>query len=258
MQMNSGTGIREVQKTATPDRMGIVSAIMSHHYRNAPYGGWRRDIPSDCDADHVDWESFQGEAKRRPFDAQRFWNWRFYWDYSGGNVFENMVHPVGFWYQVLGLSIPEAVTMTGGNYRCPDMQVPDTMTVTMNHREKVLFTWNSMFGNAYFGEGHDYLLGSQGTIMHDESDRVIYLSEAQRAAVAGEGALLSAKAQGAEGYQDWTPRHFQNFFDCMRTRKDPICPFDLGFRTAIACQMAVASYRNQRTVRWDPSTETIV
>jgi len=31
-------------------------------------------------------------------------NWRFYWDYSGGNVFENMVHTLGFWFGALGLT----------------------------------------------------------------------------------------------------------------------------------------------------------
>ena len=60
------------------------------------------------------------------------------------------------------------------------------------------------------------------------------------------------------GYLDSTGRHMQNFFDCMRSRKEPNCPFEMGFRTAIACQMAIASYRQQRTVRWDPLTEEIM
>jgi hypothetical protein len=50
----------------------------------------------------------------------------------------------------------------------------------------------------------------------------------------------------------------QNFFDCVRSRKEPHCPFELGFRTAIACQMAIASYRQKRTVRWDARAGDIV
>jgi hypothetical protein len=50
----------------------------------------------------------------------------------------------------------------------------------------------------------------------------------------------------------------QNFFDCVRSRKEPHSPFDLGYRTAIACQMANMSYRQQRTVRWDAAKEDIV
>ena len=70
--------------------MGVITAIHTHHYRNAPYGGWTREIPADCDTSHVDWSSFQGEAAPHDFDPQRYMNWRFFWDYSGGNVFENM------------------------------------------------------------------------------------------------------------------------------------------------------------------------
>jgi predicted dehydrogenase len=254
--MNSGPGISKVRELATLERMGTITAIQAHHYRNAPYGGWLRQIPADCDEQHFDWIGFQGEAKHYPFDPQRCINWRFYWDYSGGNVFENMVHQLGFWHEVLGLTIPESVTMAGANYLSPKMEVPDTMSVTMNHREKVLFTWNSMFSNGYYGETHDYLLGTNGTIMHDESDQVLYLPKDKH--VADENAQAAGDAKTNAGYKDSTVQHLQNFFDCMRSRKQPICPFELGFRTAITCQMAITSYRQQRTVRWDPGQLDIV
>ena len=57
---------------------------------------------------------------------------------------------------------------------------------------------------------------------------------------------------------DATVTHMQNFFDCMRTRKEPNCPFEIGFRSAIACYMAITSYREKRTVRWDEKTEEVV
>ena len=136
-----------------PERIGLITQLHTFHYRNAPYGGWKREIPSDCDPQHVDWKAFEGEAKEHPFDPNRFINWRFFWDYSGGNVFENMVHQVGFWYKLLDLKIPQKVTMVGANYISPGMQVPDTMDVSMIQREKILFTWNSMFGNNLYGRG---------------------------------------------------------------------------------------------------------
>jgi len=258
MQMNSGPGIRKVQELITPDRMGTISAIQAHHFRNAPYGGWLRQIPPDCDAEHVDWPAFEGEAPHHAFDPQRVVNWRFYWDYSGGNVFENMVHQVGFWYQVLGWSIPETVTMAGANYRSPKMEVPDTMTVSMNHSEKILFIWNSTFNNAYYGETHDFLFGTKGTVMHDEADRVVYLPQGRKPAAGQKDAGAGEGPGQPVSYLDSTGQHMQNFFDCVRSRKEPVCPFEMGFRSAIACQMANASYRRQRTVRWDPQAEEIV
>jgi predicted dehydrogenase len=257
MQMNSGPGIAKVTEMATTERMGDITAIQAHHYRNAPYGGWLRQIPADCDDQHVDWPGFEGEAKHCAFDPQRYMNWRFYWDYSGGNVFENMVHQVGFWHQVLGLGIPQSVTMAGANFHSPKMEVPDTMSVSMNHPGKLLFTWNSMFSNAYYGETHDYLFGSKGTLVHDESDQVLYLPQGKRAADEAQ-ALAAPGAKAPAGYSDSTLQHMQNFFDCVRSRNQPVCPFEMGFRAAITCQMAITSYRQQRTVRWDSKAEDIV
>lgn len=256
MQMNSAPGLQKVRELATAERMGTVTALQAYHFRNAAHGGWLRRIPPDCDAAHVDWPAFEGEAKSVPFDPQRYMNWRFYWDYSGGNVFENMVHQVGFWYGALGWSIPEAVTMTGANLLSPQMHVPDTMNVVMHQPEKALFTWSSLFGNSFYSEGYDYLFGAAATLIHDESDNVAYLPQRRRGAEAGAAAAPPAIGKG--GYKDYTQQHMQNFFDCVRSRKEPACPFEIGFRSAVACQMAIASYRQQRTVRWDPATEEIV
>ena len=97
-------------------RVGKISAIHAHMYRNTPHGKpqWSRPVFSDVTSDAINWESFLGEAPRRPFDANRFVNWRFFWDYSGGNVFESMSQQLAFWYGALNLQIPRAVSMLGG------------------------------------------------------------------------------------------------------------------------------------------------
>ncbi len=257
IQAISCPGFSRIRQMITPEKMGVVTALHTHHYRNSPHGGWTREIPSDCDLDHVDWKAFEGEAKSYPFDSERFINWRFFWDYDGSNVFENMVHQVGFWYKLMDFKIPGSVTMTGANLLSPKMQMPDTLDVSM-HQEKVVFTWNSMFGNNFYGEGHDLLLGNKGTIARNQSDQVRY--QAQGGEGLGVDTISTTAVEGgiATGYFDATPAHMQNFFDCVRSRKEPNCPFEIGYRSAIACQMAVASYHKRRAVQWDPKTEDII
>lgn len=260
IQSTSSPAVEQAREFLTPEKMGTITAIHTHHYRNAPYGGWKRAIPADCDEQHVDWPGFQGEARPHPFEPNRVINWRFYWDYAGGNVYENMVHQVGFWYKLMSLKIPAGVTMTGGNYLSPEMEVPDTMDVSMTQSEKLLFTWNSMFGNRYFGEGDDLVLGNKGTILRDDRDQVRYEPQDQpKGTKSAESAGPPAKKSAdivAGG--DATLAHLQNFFDCTRTRKEPNCPFEIGFRSAVTCYMAIASYRQNRTIRWDEKTEEIV
>ena len=250
MQMNSGHGVQKVREIAASDALGTVTLIQSHHFRNTPYGGWMRQVPADCNPEHVDWAAFQGEAKAVPFDPQRYINWRFFWDYSGGDVFENMVHTLAFWFGALDLSIPHSVTMTGANYLSPKMDIPDTFQVSMSHGEKLFSTFTSTFGNNYYGEKHDYLFGTKATLIHTDSDDVHVLPQGKK--------VTAPPPPSHGGDQKLTDMHMQNFFDCVRSRKEPVCPFELGFRTSIACQMAVASYRRQATVRWDPATDEII
>ena len=51
--------------------------------------------------------------------------------------------------------------------------------------------------------------------------------------------------------------HMRDFLECIRTGREPNCPFELGFRVSIACRMAVESYRQGRAVRWDPVSDEI-
>jgi predicted dehydrogenase len=256
-QATSGPAVSAVREYLNDPHMGTITQLHTHHYRNEPYGGWKRTIPGDCDAQHVDWAMFQGESAPHDFDPNRYMNWRFFWDYSGGNVFENMVHQVIFWNKVLDLKIPRSVTMGAGNYTSPQMEVPDTYDVAMDYGT-LLFTWNSMFGNRFYGEGYDMLLGTKGTIFRNESDRVWYASQSATSEPGAEekpGAKASADVVGTS---DSTDVHLQNFFDCVRSRKQPNCPFDLGYRSAITCRMALTSYREGRRVTWDAERGEIV
>jgi predicted dehydrogenase len=229
--------------------VGKITSIHAHMYRNTPHGKpqWSRPVYPDMTAENIIWNAFLGEAPKRPFDANRYLNWRFFWDYSGGNFYENMCHQVAFWYKVLGLQIPKAVTTVGGIYLWKDgREVPDTMSVAMEQPEEMLFTWDSGFGNNYYGVTED-VLGTDGTI--SKGQQIRYTPQKVNRPDGNE--MLGQTA---------TPRnaHMQNFLDCIRSGQEPNCPFELGYRVAIATRMAVDSYRQGRTLRWDIVKEEIV
>jgi len=233
-----------------PDLMGKITYIQSRMYRNTPHGKpqWSRQIYPDMTPENIVWKSFLGEAPQRPFDANRYLNWRFFWDYSGGNVFENMCHQLSFWYKAMGLNIPGKVTMTGGLYLWKDgREVPDTMAVSMEHDE-MLFTWDSGFGNERLAVAED-VLGDNGSITHTQTS-IRYQPE-KKTRPDGNEMIGMTKAD--------PKAHMKNFLDNIRGEcKELNCPFDLGYRVAITCRMAVESYRKGRTMRWDPKNEEIV
>jgi predicted dehydrogenase len=248
-QMTSTGQIPDALSFYKPDLMGKITAIHAHMYRNTPHGKpqWARPVYPDMTPENIIWKSFLGESKPVDFDANRYINWRFFWDYSGGNVYENMCHQLSFWYKVLDLKIPKAVTMVGGIYLWKDgREVPDTMNVSMEHEEEILYTWDSGFGNDQLRVTED-VLGDNGTI--SRSQQIKYTPQKVNRKDGNEMVGTTRSEPKA---------HMQNFIDCVRSGQQPNCPFELGFRISIACRMAVESYRQKRTMRWDPAKEEIV
>ncbi len=229
-------------------QLGRITAIQAQMYRNTPHGKaqWARPLYPDMTPENILWKPFLGDAPEREFDANRYMNWRLFWDYSGGNVHENLSHQLAFWYKALNLAIPKTVTMTGGVLLWKDgREVPDTMNVSMQHGEELLFTWSSGFGNNHLGSSEN-VLGTDGTIV--KAQQIRYVPQK----------VNQPRAAEVLGRTPTAPQaHMRNFFDAIRTGKEPNCPFELGYRVSVACRMAVESYRLGRTVRWDPVKEEI-
>src|SRR5450755_3531214 len=78
--------IRDVVQAGT---LGKVVAVQGTYSRNNQSGDWNWKIdpaagPDGKDDLHIDWKQWLGNAPERPFDADRFFRFRKYWDYSGG------------------------------------------------------------------------------------------------------------------------------------------------------------------------------
>jgi predicted dehydrogenase len=233
------------------ERMGRITAINMRMYRNTPLSKpqWSRkaQLTPDLNPRNVDWNAFLGDTPAREFDPHRFIHWRYFGDYSGGGVHENMSQQLAFWYKALDLGIPGAVTMTGGIYLWKDgREVPDTMSVSLEQPEGMLINWTSGFGNNHPGVSEE-VLGTHGTITRDQQVR--YLPQKVNRPAGNEMA-------GRAGHAPQV--HLQNFIDAIRGNAAASCPFELGYRVSIASHMAVESFRLGRTVRWDAQEEEIV
>jgi predicted dehydrogenase len=246
------------QFLSDPARMGTITAITMQMHRNTPGAKpqWSRTalLTADVNAQNVAWEDFWGEAfvgdaGPRPFDANRFIHWRYFWETSGGNVFEGMSQQLSFWYKALSLKIPQTASMKGGIYLWKDgREVPDTMSVTLQQPEEILINWVSGAGNNQLGASED-VLGTHGTI--SRASQIRYIAQKIN--------RPSANVSEMTGRSTHTPHaHMENFLDCIRSGEEPNCSFDLGFRVSVACRMAVDSHRTGRTLRWDPEREEIV
>jgi predicted dehydrogenase len=238
------------QFLSDPARMGKITAVSMQMHRATPMAKaqWARPamFTSDLTKENVRWADFQGNTSEKEFDRERFVHWRYFWDYSGGGVFENMSQQLSFWYKALNLSIPATASMAGGVYVWKDSrEVPDTMSVTLEQPEEILVNWVSGFSNNQLGVTED-VLGTHGSI--SRGSQVRYAP--QRLNLPNGTEMTGRAVQPPHA-------HVENFFASIRGNEEPNCPFELGYRVSVACRMAVESYHQGRTVRWDAAKQEI-
>jgi predicted dehydrogenase len=235
---------------------GKVTSVESWMSRNTPRGKgqWVRPIPTDCNAQNVDWKAFLNGRPDRPFDAQKFINWRLYWEFSGGNITENMVHQIGWIIGVLDLGVPTAAYMSGGVFAEKDgREVPDTISVTLDYPNDLIVSWQSTFSNSRYGLGVR-ILGSDGTIewLAGTTDMVSGQSLSGWAYSPEKTNRPGAAPIKGDSKGD---NHYANFVECVRSRKEPNASVELGYRSAIAAHMANQSYRRKEKVTLETSRQ---
>jgi predicted dehydrogenase len=252
LQHESSGALADAKKWIKDGLVGKVTQVESWMSRNTPHGKgqWVRPLPADCTAQNVNWTAFLNGRPERSFDPYKLINWRLFWEFSGGNVTENMVHQIAWIMTALDLPLPTAAYMSGGIFSEKDgREVPDTIAVTLDFPNDTVVTWQSTFNNSRYGLG-EHFLGSDGTIEHvagandmvrDNSEESIrYFPEKVNRA---NGTALTAQSPDQN--------HMANWIECMRSRKTPNASVDIGYRSAIAAHMANLAYRQKQRVTLD-------
>jgi predicted dehydrogenase len=259
LQHESEGPLADAKKWIADGMVGKVTLVESWMSRNTPHGKgqWVRAVPDDCTAQNVDWKAFLNGRPDVPFDPFKFLNWRLYWMFSGGNITENMIHQMAWIMSALDLPLPTAAYMSGGVFSEKDgRQVPDTIAVTVDFPNDMVVTFQSTFSNRRYGLGQR-ILGSDGTIEYvaGANDMVTGRSEEEEVHYYPED-VNRPKGTALKG-ESPSQNHIANWVDCMRTRKTPNAPVELGYRSAVVAHMANLSYRHKRRLTLEEAKATL-
>jgi predicted dehydrogenase len=249
LQFESSGSLADTREWIKAGKLGKVTQVESWMSRNTPHGKgqWVRPVPEDCNPQHVNWDLFLANRPKTAFDGNKFINWRLFWEFSGGNLTENMVHQIAWIITALDLQLPSGACMSGGIFSEKDgREVPDVIAVTLDYPELVV-VWRSTFNNKHFGMG-ERVLGSDGSVEHlmgstdmvtgrPHEEEIHYYPEK-----VNQPNGSTAQGKSADG------NHMLNFFECVRTRKQPNAPVEIGYKSAIAVHMANMAYREKRRV----------
>jgi predicted dehydrogenase len=238
--------------------IGEVHYTRAFWYRNslddAP--AWRYPIPADANEQNTDWTRFLGNAPKRPFSKPRFFQWRVYWDYSGGISTDLLVHQTDIAQFVLDKTAPVSCVASGGILRWTqdDREVPDTMSAAFEYPGGLHLNYSCYFGNDHFGYGEQFL-GNEGTIEVLDRQFLNFYPEKfggkapERVAARKE---LSVALPGNDNHA--VEAHIVNFFEAVRGREKVIAPLPVGQRAAVSGHIATLSLRRERKIFWDETT----
>jgi len=255
-------------KKAIADGM-IGQMIMSQgsYHRNSIGGEWNYTIEKDAGPDgkgdnYIDWKSWLGPAPKRPYDADRFFRFRKYWDYSGGiatDLFYHVVAPLNIcWNEP---QFPHRVMASGGVYIFKDeREVPDTFNLIADYPQGHSLVLSSSMANSQHIPG--LIRGHAGTIVMVEHG----MFERPTPAITVKPEVRQGKAIGGEEYatkfgtaeikipvdqRDMMTAHIDNFLSCIRSREKPHLDVETGARAQVVINLAVQSYREGKVMYWD-------
>jgi predicted dehydrogenase len=264
VQGTSWTRWHKVRELVESGALGQVVAAQGTYSRNDPSGDWNWPIdpeagPQGAGENYIDWQQWLGAAQPRAFDADRFFRFRKYWDYSGGIATDLHYHIVAPLHLALGNQHPTRVVGMGGLWVYHDgREVPDTFLDSADYPAKYTITVQSSQVNEVGPV--TMLRGTKATLlMGDEW-------EGPQSRQFNHAQIVAEKPYRDEFVRKWgkeeviipnlgnegDDKHVDNFFDCVRSRQEPNCGVSLGYTTMTHIALAVRSYREGRMFHFDP------
>ena len=242
--------------------IGEVHYVRAFWYRNfdptAPIpAAWRYVIPPDADESNSDWNKFLGSAPKRPFDKHRYYQWRNYWDYSGGISTDLLVHQTDISNFVLGKVLPTTCMASGGIYmwgKPDDREVPDTLSALYEYPDNFQLNYSCYFGNDQYGYGEQFL-GSEGTIEVLDRQKLHFYPQKFNKKPIKDRQEVHLDYIKDFNQPDATEAHVKNFIEAVQGKAKAIAPARAGQIAAIPGHMATLSYKNNKKIYWDPKAE---
>ena len=199
---------------------------------------------------NLDWKAWLGPAPKRAFDADRFFSWRRYWDYSGGIASDLFVHRVTRIIRSCDLNFPERAVATGGKFMWASSkaEIPDTFNILLDYSGGMTVQLISSMANDT--PVPHLIRGNKATL---EFTRTGFTIRPQ-GIHAREGKEIVHQKTGAEDIA----LHHRNLQNAIRNNEALKCDVMLGFYGVVACAMGVESYRRRKYLAFDANRERVV
>lgn len=273
--------VKECIASGALGRISKVEIVWNYH---GPRWRGRPEVQQVREED-TDWKRWLGNKPDRPFDPRAYCEFRLYKDFSSGIPDQWMSHGIDLVHYFTDDHFPASVVAHGGVYAWRDgRENPDTFQALLDYPKGFLVSYSTSFGND--SDSFTRIMGDKATLVNTggegsqrwklveekgthEDNPFVHRSEklitASKSSLRGTPFFDRVLNEGIEKtygalpfISDSNPSHMRNWFDCLRTRKQPNATVEHGFSHSAAVIMAARAQREGKKLYWDPRTEQIV
>lgn len=272
----SSLGNEKAKELLKDGAIGELNFAEGFWARHSPGGAWSYPIPADASTETLDWDTFLGNATKRPFDAKRFFRWRNYRDYGTGMSGDLFVHLFSSLHFITDSYGPNKIYSSGGlRYWKDGREVPDVLLGIFDYPEQAKahpafnLSLRCNFVDGTSGNTILKLIGSEGAMdigwdsvtlrrnKNFSSDDPFFIEKMKQA-----GTPLSDRKRilpqeeytfaAEKGYMGGPYDHFVNFFNAIKTNGKVAEDAIFGYRAAAPALLCNDSYNNDTAILWNP------
>ena len=239
MQQRSWSHFRDAVDLIQGGSIGRVPQVRTYWWQNYQPGSNFRPVDSQA----LDWKQWLGNAPAQPFAEEKFYRWRWFWNFGGGAMTDLCTHWIDVVHWAMKSDTPRQVHMLADKYVFEQWDCPDTVQAAFRYPGFDV-VYEGMMASSIDDGGLEFR-GTEGTLKLNRSGFSVHR----------EG--VSAKDNPvvkADSFRDGTITHMQNFFDCVKSRKEPNAPVETGIAAARAGQIANLAYQRGGQISWPPKS----
>ncbi len=222
-------------------KLGQITFGQAYWYQN--YAA-RKHLP-DLDPGKLDWKSWLGSAPDQPLRPERFFLWRWYWDFGGGALTDLMTHWIDVIHWYMGTPVPKTA-LTSGQIYASTWECPDTINCVLEYPKNYTVVYTGTMASRIDDGGFE-LRGTQGTLKVDRQHLAFYSEESPNI----KGTQAPEPEIFVRSLGDGTSTHLQNFLDCVRSRNKPNADIHVAHEAARASHIGNLSFKLGRKVKWN-------
>jgi predicted dehydrogenase len=235
MQQRSWSHFRNAVDLIQGGSLGRVTQVRTYWWQNYNVS-W---VPKPMDVSQLDWKRWLGSAPDQPFSLEKYSRWRWYWNFGGGAMTDLFAHWIDVVHWAMKSDQPVKAQMLGDKYIFEQWDCPDTIQAGFRYPGFDV-VYEGMMSSSIDDGGLEFR-GTEATLKLTRSGMNLH-----REGIKNDQNPILAE----HSFRDGTISHMENFFECIRSRREPNAPVETGVAAARAGHIGNLAYHRGGQVEW--------